>query len=151
MAESTYSAQVDRDVADTKAKLLAVHKEAVQRQVEDMQTPVGAGGNLRVDTGFLRASLKAAVGQANFAMTAPPDGEAVKFSYDAGEVTLIIAQAQIEDAIEVVYTANYALAREFGARGQPGDRWVALAGQRWQQNVEGVVADLKARSGGTRG
>lgn len=146
----TYTAQVDKDVAAIKARMVAVRNESTERQIEDMQTPVGAGGNLRTDTGFLRASLRGAIGQANFSITHKP-GDVANFTYDPGAIVLIIANAELTDAIEVVYTANYAEAREFGARGQPGDRWVALAAQRWQQNVEGVVADLKARSGGTHG
>lgn len=146
MALNSYTAQVDRDVAATKALMLAVHRESVQRQVELMQTPRNAGGNLRFDTGFLRASLRGALGQANFAVTHKP-ADAVSFTWDPGDVTLIIAQANLDDAIEVVYTANYALPREFGARGQEGDRWVTLAAQRWQQTVAGVVTDLKARTG----
>lgn len=144
---TSYTAQVDQDVAQVKELMLLARNEGVERQVELMQTPVGAGGNLRVDTGFLRASLKAAVGHANFTVTFRPDGEA-KYSFDLGEVSLVIAGAELEDAIEVVYTANYARPREYGARGQQGDRWVALSSQRWPQTMAGVVKDIRARRGG---
>lgn len=148
MAQGSYSAEVDRQVAQTKALMLAVRNESIERHVEIMQTPRAQGGNLRVDTGFLRASLRFAVGQANFAITYKPEGEGAKFAFDSAAVSLVLAGADIEDPIEAVYTANYARPREYGARGQPGDRWVALAAQQWPQVVDGVVADLKARRGG---
>lgn len=146
MADS-YTAQVDKDVAAIKALMLAVRNESIERQVEDMQTPVGAGGNLRVDTGFLRSTLRGAIGEANFNVTYKPTDGAAAFSYDSAAIVLVIANAELSDPVEVVYTANYALAREFGARGQPGDRWVGLASQRWVQNVERVAAEAKARAG----
>lgn len=144
---ASYSAQVDEQVAEAKALMLAVRRESVQRHIEIMQTPLGAGGNLRVDTGFLRASLRTAIGSANFAITYKPDDENARYTFDPSDVSLVIAGAEIDDPIEAVYTANYARPREYGARGQPGDRWVGLAAQRWVQTVESVVAEVKARNG----
>lgn len=148
MTQQAYRATVDQQVADTKAKMVAVHKESVQRLVEVMQTTRDKGGNLRFDTGFLRASLKAAIGTANFALVQKPDAPGAKYIFDMSSISLVIVGAEISDPIEVVYTAAYARPREYGARGQPGDRWVALAAQQWPQVVDGAVRDLKARGGG---
>ena len=124
----------------------AVHKESAQRTVAVMQTPRGAGGNLRVDTGFLRASLVGVIGENLPAQTTAPEGM-TRASYDAGPISLVIAGADLTDTISVVYTANYAIPREYGSRGQPGDRWVALAAQQWPQIVGQVATEAKARAG----
>jgi len=147
MSQAEYLAKVNADVVNTKARMLAVRNASVQDLIEVMQTPRGAGGNMRIDTGFLRASLKAVIGSANFTITDRPDDQA-KYSFDMGSITLVIAGAEINDAIEAVYTASYARPREYGARGYPGDRFVALAAQQWQQVVEANVAKLKAKVGG---
>lgn len=143
MAQGSFAAAVSKWVAETKERQIAVRREAAQRTVEIMQTPRSEGGNMRVDTGFLRASLMAAIGDANFTIRENPGGA---FAYEPGQVTLVIAQAQLSDPIEVVYTANYARAREYGARGQPGDRFVGLAAQRWPQTVNAVATEAKARA-----
>ncbi len=145
MPQGSFSAQVDAWVGKTKARMEAVHKESVQRTIEVMQTPVGAGGNMPVDTGFLRASLMARVG-----IPALPTREnpGAKVSYDPGQVTLVIAGAKLSDPINAVYTANYARHVEYGARGRAGRRFVALAAQQWPRIVSEVVTEAKARAGG---
>ncbi|SFS42277.1 hypothetical protein [Brevundimonas viscosa] len=147
MAQGSFSAQISAFVAKTKERREAVHKESAQRVVEVMQTPRGLGGNLRVNTGFLRASLIGTTSVALPATREKPDGPAA-FSYDAGQISLVIAGAEITQPLTFVYTANYARPREYGARGQPGDRWVALAAQRWPQIVSSVCDEVKARTGG---
>lgn len=147
MAQGSFKAQVDGWVGETKGRMGAVHRESAQRIVSIMQTPRAAGGNLRVDTGFLRASLVATTSLALPMQRDKPDGPA-SFSYDGGQVNLVIAGADIKDPITAVYTADYARPREYGARGQPGDRWVALAAQQWPRVVNEVVAEAKARAGG---
>lgn len=147
MAQGSFTAQVRAFTDKAKANMDAVHRESAQRVVEVMQRPRGAGGNLRVDTGFLRASLVATTTGALPPTREKPDGIDV-FPYDAGPINLIINGADIKDPITVVYTANYARPREYGARGQPGDRWVSLAAQQWQRIVSEVVTEVKARTGG---
>lgn len=147
MTQGTFTAQVAAFVAKSKERMDAVHRESAQRIVGVMQTPRAAGGNLRVDTGFLRASLVATTTGILPPTTTKPDGPAA-FSYSAGTINLVIAGADIKDPITVVYTANYARPREYGARGQPGDRWVSLAAQQWQRVVSEVVTEVKARTGG---
>lgn len=146
MAQGSFTARVRADVAKAKELMLAVRNESVQRIVEIAQTPKAAGGNMRVDTGFLRASLMATIGDANFTLKDKPDGEA-RYSWDAGQVGLVILGADIKDPITVVYTASYARPREYGARGQAGDRFVGLAAQQWQRVVDEVSAEARTRAG----
>lgn len=147
MAQGSFAAQVSGWVRETKERREAVHKESAQRIVGIMQTPRGAGGNLRVDTGFLRASLLATTSTALPPTVDQPDGQQ-SFSYDAGQINLTIAGADISQPLTFVYTASYARPREYGSRGQAGDRWVALAAQRWVQTVNQVCTEAQSRAGG---
>ena len=146
MAQGAFKAKVDAWVGKTKERVRAVYRESTQRVIADMQTPRGAGGNLRVDTGFLRASLVATTSLSLPTQRNKPDGPGA-FSYDGAQVSLVIAGADITGPITAVYTASYARPREYGARGQPGDRWVALSAQKWPQIVDQVVIEAKARAG----
>lgn len=147
MAQGSFAATVSAWVKKTKERTLFVYQESAQRVVEVMQVPRGAGGNMRVDTGFLRASLFATTTGTLPPVTYKPDGD-VKFSYDAAQVNLVIAGADITDPITVVYTANYARPREYGSRGQAGDRFVGLAAQQWNRIVNEVCAEAQSRAGG---
>lgn len=147
MAQGAFSAKISSWVKETRERRDAVYRGSAQRIVAIMQTPRAAGGNLRVDTGFLRASLVATVGGNLPPQTIKPEGVAA-FTYDAASINLVIAGAEINEPITAVYTANYARPREYGARGQAGDRWVALASQRWPQVVEQECAEARARAGG---
>ncbi|QPB10614.1 hypothetical protein [Bacteriophage sp. 438212] len=143
MAQGSFSAKISSWVKETRERRDAVYRGSAQRIVEIMQTPRAAGGNLRIDTGFLRASLTATTGTSLPPAKAKPEGVET-FPYDAGPINLVIASAEISEPITVVYTANYARPREYGARGQPGDRWVGLAAQQWPQVVDQECARAKA-------
>lgn len=99
-----------------------VFQSASQRVVGVAQLPRAQGGRMRVDTGFLRNSL---VTQLN--------GSTMLTGGDA--YSLVIAQAQIGDRIFAGWTASYAAAREFGARGQAPDYFMRGAAQQWQAIV----------------
>lgn len=147
MAQGSFSAQVNSWVAKSKARIEAVRKEGAQRVVEIAQTPRAVGGNMRVDTGFLRASLIAFTGTAMPPQTVKPDGIA-NFTYDGGAIALVIAGSLPTDVLTFVWTANYARPREYGSRGQAGDRFVGLAAQQWQRIIDEVGAEVVSRTGG---
>jgi hypothetical protein len=147
MAQGRFTAHVSAQVARAKGLMLAVRNESVQRLIAIAQTPVAKGGNLPVDTGFLRASgVATSDGSLPPLKGAPPAGDH-KYSYDVGAVTLVIAQANIEATIIFAYTAKYARAQEYGSRGRAGRRFVALAAQQWPQVVAEVVAEARGRAG----
>lgn len=135
-----FSATVDAWVRKSKQKTEAVFKTAVQSTIDDMQTPVGAGGNMPVDTGFLRASIQASL-NAPVLRQMPNPGGAAGFATDT---SLVIAGAELGDTIYATYGANYAVYQEYGANGKPGRGFVRLAAQNWQANVNRAVAALKA-------
>lgn len=147
MAQGRFSSQVSAWVAETKDRQDRVYRESAKRIIAIMQTPRSLGGNLRFETGFLRASLVATLSDTLPMQTFKPDG-VEHFEWDAPAMNLVIAGADIKDPITAVYTANYARPREYGARGQTPDRFVALAAQRWQQVVNEVCAEAQSRAGG---
>lgn len=142
----SFEAQVSAWVAATKQRTVAVRNESAQRIVEIAQRPMAAGGRMRVDTGFLRASLLATTSTALPGPTFKPDGD-VRFSYDPGQVALTIAGADLDDVITAVWTANYARPRNYGSRGQPGDHFRDLAAQQWTNVVAQVAAEAQSRAG----
>lgn len=147
MAQGSFSAQISSWVSETKDRQERVYKESAKRIVAIMQTPRSQGGNLRFDTGYLRSSLTANTTGTLPPVTYKPDG-VESFSYDAAAINLVISGADIKDPITIVYTSNYAVHREYGSSGHPGDRWVALAAQRWQAVVSEVCLEAQKRAGG---
>lgn len=144
---TSFAAQIADWVNKVEGATEAVFKEASQEVVSRMQTPRSAGGNMRVDTGFLRASLMASTA----AMPGinpnakPVDGQ--KYGYEVGQVEAVIAGADITSTLYFGYVASYAAAREFGARGQAPDAFVRTAAQQWQGIVADKAAELKGRLG----
>lgn len=115
-----------------------------------IQGPVaatGGGGNLPVDTGFLRASLMAsasAMPQIERGKR-PVDGKA--YAFDFGEIEAVIAGADTSKPLFFGYTAAYANAVHWGLNGQTPRRWVSLAAQKWSQYVDARAAEAKSRLG----
>jgi hypothetical protein len=142
-----FSAQVNAWVAAVPERQEAVFKEAVQRIVSIAQTPVGAGGNMPVRDGFLRASVMATLGGSIPMQTLKP-ADGVAYSYNPAEVTLVIASAERDDLITIAWTANYARHVEYGARGRAGRRFLALAAQQWGRVVTEVATELQTRAQG---
>lgn len=147
MAQGSFTGQISQWVADVKERREAVHKGSAQAVIAIMQTTRNQGGHLRFATGFLRGSLVVTTSTALPPVTFKPDG-IDSFSYDAAATSLVILNADIKDPITAVYTANYARPREYGANGQPGDRWVGLAAQRWQQVVAEECVKSQNSAGG---
>ena len=155
MPQGSFSAQVNDWVKGSKARMVAVRNEAAQRTIEIMQTPVAKGGNLPVDTGFLRASLKAAIGTANFQEI--ENDASASLTYNPEDISLIISGADISDTIEAVYTAKYARRMNYGFSGedslgrvynQAPRLFVDLAAQQWPQIVDQVAREAEGRAGG---
>lgn len=150
MSSQTFTAQVSAFVARSKGRLDAVVRESVQRLVEDMQIPVGAGGNMPVDTGYLRSSLQITDTPPMVRAGAPGAGQS--YSYNEAAISLQIAGMPTGKVTYLSYGASYAAAVEFGARGRPGRAFARLAAQKWPSIVVSVCNDLHSRvSGNTPG
>lgn len=102
-----------------------VLRTAAQKVAEDAQRPrdkKGGGGRMRVDTGFLRNSFQSSL-NGSTSLTGP-------------ESYTLVHGAQLGDTITMGWTASYAAAREFGARGQAPDFFMRGALQKWPQFVK---------------
>lgn len=133
-----FSATISDWVKDVEGATEAVFKQSAQEILSEAQKPVGAGGNMPVDTGMLRGSLT--VGR----NTEP----AVVGGVRSGEAyTMEIAPAQLGDVLHARWTAEYAKHVEEGARGRPARGFMRKAAQRWQTIVAEVEARLAARLG----
>ncbi len=135
MAKS-FTAQVEGFAKKTVKLQEAILKESTQRLMERMQTPRGKGGNLPVDTGFLRASfhasLNAPVSDVKFKVGGAAFGGGDDYAF-------VIAGASIEDTIYGMYTANYA---GFVHYGEGGVQWVTLAAMQWNAIVNVVAKEF---------
>lgn len=151
---ATFDAQVDAWVKKSAARMEAVFKQSAQEVIAAMQevgpsvaNPTSYGrGNMPVDTGFLRASLKTTLNSPALDFRENP-GTGL-FDWALGEASLTINGAKLGDTVYAVYTANYARHVEYGTRGRAGRRFVALAAARWPAIVAKVANEAKLRSGG---
>lgn len=140
-----FAAQVEDWCKDSEVLLEAIFHEASQRVTEIMTTPRGHGGNLPVDTGYLRATIQAS-------NVAPPPinpgskgNAAQKYAFNSGPINLVISNTKLGGTVYICATANYALHVEFGTSKQPAALFVTQAAQRWPQVVAEVQAELKGR------
>lgn len=146
MPQQSFSARIAADVAKIKALRKPIRDEAAQRVIEIMQTPVSEGGNMPFKSGFLRASLTATIGAPSFVVRTHPGGDG-SFAYNAGAVSLVILDAELEQPISAVYTAIYSRVAEYGGQNRPARRFVGLAAQQWQRVVSEVAAGARQRAG----
>lgn len=129
---TTFTAQIADFAAKAQRKAELVLKQSAQDVFEIAQTPKAQGGNLPVDTGFLRNSFVAGLnGSTN--LTGP----------DA--YTLAIAGMELGDSLFGGWSANYARRMEYGfigtdSRGrtfnQAGNHFALNAAQQWQAIVQ---------------
>jgi hypothetical protein len=140
----TFAAQVADWVKTSQRALDAVARESAKRLIEDIKTPVGAGGRMPVDTGFLRASGQASTSAMPMIRRGGPAGGA-SFMDNASEIALVIAGWNPGDPLFFGFIAEYAAHVEYGANGRLPAGFVRGGVQKWQAIVDGVVRDLAAR------
>lgn len=126
----TFTAQIRNWTEKAKRNLDLVIKQSAQDVFEIAQTPVAQGGNLPVDTGFLRNSFVASL-NGSTSLTGP----------DA--YVLAIAGFELGDVIFGGWTAEYAVHVEFGARGRAPRFFMRGAAQQWQSIVNANAAKLR--------
>ena len=142
MPQSNFAAQVSAFAAKTNERMTAVFRESAERVISDMQTPVGAGGNMPVDTGYLRSSMMVTNGSPA-PMDRPNPNPQGSFSYSGEGVTMTIQGAKIGDKLFACYTANYAAAVNYGSRGRQPRQFVEMAAQKWPAIVAQACQDLQ--------
>lgn len=139
----TFTAQVDEIVTKTNKRMEALIRMSVQDVIDEAQTPVGKGGKMRVDTGFLRAS-----GQLSFdgMPTGPVRGDKTAPNsypspdkYSSTATVLQLANFKVGMSVYFGWTANYAKYRE------AYDGFLVSAVAKWQEIVSKNAAAIMAR------
>jgi hypothetical protein len=115
--------------------MLVVLKEATQRLIEQAQTPIGEGGNMPIDTGFLRASLVVTRNARYDGQGRPNPG--LKVTYNDAAVAITLNSIKLGDIIHVSWVANYAVFMEFRYG------FARLAIQNWQFIVNQVAREVR--------
>jgi len=136
-----FAAQLDKWANQTSRDLELIFKESAQELFAAAQTPVAQGGNMPVDTGFLRNSFVAGL-NGSTSLTGPD-------AYVAA-----IAGAKLGDVVFGGWTAKYAARIEFGFSGQDslgrtynqdGRGFARKAAMEWQQIVQRNAAKVRAK------
>jgi hypothetical protein len=147
VANLTFAAQVADWVRKVEGAEERLFKESVEVLADKAQVPRSEGGRMRINTGFLRASLMASTSAMPLIDPKKVPVKGQTYSYDAGVIEAVIAGSELGDTIYLGYTAAYAGHREYGARGQGPDAFVRTAAQQWPQIVDEKAAELKSRLG----
>ncbi len=144
---SSFSAQVDAWARKSEKTLERVFKTAAQKVADRVLLPVERGGNMPVDTGNLRRSLLAST-----AIMPGVQRGVVEFPDNGGQISLVIAGANITDTIYLGFQAAYARRVNYGFTGtdslgrqynQSGRGFVGAAAQQWQQIVNESVKEVR--------
>lgn len=145
-ANLSFSAQIDEWVAKTKERSTAVFRDSSQ-SVSDAMTDNLSGVLVNVQTGFLRASQQASLeAMPQIEAKGYPDPGA-SYQFDAGEIALVIANAQLGDTIYLGFTAAYGPFVEYGTSKMAGRGFVRLAAIQWDGVVTRSAAAAKSRVG----
>lgn len=137
MAQS-FSAQIEAWAHEVEGAIEAVFRESVQELVSQMQALVP------VDTGFLKASLRASTTAMPALSLNNPGGT---FTPDNGQIELVIMAADVGETIYLGYTAKYGAYVHYGAGGRPPRPWVDMVAQRWASIVADKTKELRNRLG----
>lgn len=127
-------------------RIRAIARTAVQSTISDAQRTRGEGGRMRVDTGFLRASIQAALNGPPSGPTTNEGGHGGKRKYAVGSqaagepVAVVLLKWDLwkGDSFYVGWTANYARPREFK------DGFLRGAAEKWDANVAKAVKQVEA-------
>lgn len=134
----TFAATVGDWAHRVEGAVEVIFKESCQELVSQLNALVP------VDTGFLRASLRASTSAMPVLSLDNPGGS---HSIDAGQIELVIMGADLGDVVYLGYTANYGAHVAYGANGRAGRPWVDMVAQRWNSIVQAKSAEVKARLG----
>jgi hypothetical protein len=136
-----FDAQVDAWVRKSNKRMLAIMRESAKRVAIMTLKTRGEGGNMRVDTGFLRASFQSSLtAMPKIDINSRPNKNRTYAPDSAFELN--IGNAHLGNTIYMGFTAGYARPREYK------DGFVRLAAQKWSGIVKQVTKEAKARVNG---
>jgi len=143
VATPSFSKQVEAFARKVEAKYRVVARESVQQTVSLAQRTRGEGGRMRVKTGFLRASIQAALDSMPSGPTQPRKG-AKDLEYEGKQIageplsTVLLRWDPVnEQDLYVGWTANYAQHRE------TLDGFLRGAVEQWDQTVANAVLNAE--------
>ena len=131
-----FGRQLERFARKYKRRMDAIPQQAALTTVHAAQLHNKKGGHMRIDTGFLRASIQAAIGSMPRGEGRGEPDEQYAWKDDSVTATII----RWNPATEVLYvgwTANYARYRE------ATDGFMRLAAQQWPRVVGKVASQVK--------
>lgn len=135
----SFGGKVDEWCRQSEARMLGVFRQSSQELFS-----IAANG-VPVDTGFARASGRASKDSMPKIDPNSHGNTDQTYPYDAGEITTVIATAQLGETLYYGWTANYILPLEYGHSRQAPNGFARLAALQWQQIVDRNVQDLKSR------
>jgi hypothetical protein len=139
-----FSVTVDNWVKATNQRITAVWKESTQR-LNSVVVQNLSGGLVNVQTGFLRASERASTDEMpSIVQTQPKPGSS--YPFDGGQISAVIAGAQLGQTIYLGWTANYAPHIEYGTQHMAPRPFIGMAVLQWPVIVNGVVQEAKSRA-----
>ena len=115
-----FTASIEQFALKSRQKIEAVFKESAQDVFEAAQRPKAQGGNMPVDTGFLRNTFVA---------------ESNGFSTGPDAYVMQIAGMELGDTLIGGWTAQYARHVEYGTSRMAGSFFALRAAQQWQAIV----------------
>lgn len=130
MTQRSFSATISERVATYEKRLNATFKSSAQDLVEEVLRPVSQGGRMRIETGYLRSSLKGSTSSMPLIDSNARPDEGSTYSPDDGAIEAIILGASINSTLFFGFTASYALPREYQ------DAFVRGAAQQWTSMVD---------------
>lgn len=126
-----FVADVSKFADKTADQMLKVARQSIQDTVRIAQRTVADGGDMPVDTGFLRNSLVTELRGAQVA----EGGD----SYVLG-----LSSLELGDPFQVAWTAEYAIPRHYMVGvGQGGGLWRDKAAQQWSRLVAQNAARVR--------
>jgi hypothetical protein len=134
---SKFTADIDKWVAASQGRLHAVTQQSAQDVIIEATLPQAKGGNLPVDTAFLRNSGLAKIGSIPSGPSSPDQGQG---GGSEGQVSAVINRLQPGETLYFGFTANYAQYMEYRYS------FVKLAAQNWQQIVARNARKLRSMS-----
>jgi len=132
-----FGQQVAAHAERYKKRMRAVAKESVQQTVAIAQQPRGEGGRMRVDTGFLRASIAGNVGSMPSGESENPGG-AFNYEGTATSVALLKWNPELGETLYIGWVANYSKYRE------SQDGFLRGSVELWPRTVNEVAQKVKA-------
>jgi hypothetical protein len=140
--KKNFTGVIDKFISDSEELMLDVIKDASQDMIEEISTPVKAGGKMPVDTGFLRKSGTGSinelpVGETEGRERLPGEVGEIYQSNPSADVTSILARLKIGDIFYYGWTARYAIYQEFK------HGFLVSACAKWQNFIDNSIRKLK--------